>query len=196
MFGEQEAMARADAVLNRRNAARQAPHLQCGLKVVSATALVCVCVRMCADLINVFEVFLPQLLLYPNPTDPLNGEAAALLMREPQAYEQRVKGKGLDQLLSSSPCVRTNTSTERFSRQPCPRMPATIELAYIAGGVTCRVADYVQRYALPDIVLGKRGDANRANANIAAANKEREQARAAEQQDESDGFLSSSDEDE
>lgn len=43
------------------------------------------------DLINVFEVFLPQLLLYPNPSDPLNGEAAALLMREPQTYNQRVK---------------------------------------------------------------------------------------------------------
>lgn len=46
----------------------------------------------CADLLNVFETFLPQLLLYPNPTDPLNGEAAALLMREPQAYNQKVKG--------------------------------------------------------------------------------------------------------
>jgi ubiquitin-conjugating enzyme E2 H len=43
------------------------------------------------DLVNVFEVFLPQLLLYPNPTDPLNGEAAALLMREPAAYARRVK---------------------------------------------------------------------------------------------------------
>lgn len=44
------------------------------------------------DLTNVFEVFLPQLLLYPNPSDPLNGEAAALMMRDRTAYEQRVKG--------------------------------------------------------------------------------------------------------
>lgn len=43
------------------------------------------------DLINVFEVFLPQLLRYPNPSDPLNGEAAALLMRDPKGYEGRVK---------------------------------------------------------------------------------------------------------
>lgn len=44
------------------------------------------------DLVNVFEVFLPQLLRYPNPADPLNGEAAALLIREPKVYEQKVKG--------------------------------------------------------------------------------------------------------
>merc|ERR1711916_419014 len=43
------------------------------------------------ELRNVFEVFLPQLLLYPNPTDPLNGEAAALLMREPEMYKAKVK---------------------------------------------------------------------------------------------------------
>jgi len=43
------------------------------------------------DLLNVFETFLPQLLLYPNPADPLNGEAAALLMREPSAYAARVR---------------------------------------------------------------------------------------------------------
>lgn len=48
-----------------------------------------------ADLVNVFEVFLPQLLLYPNPSDPLNGEAAALMMRDRAAYEQRVKGVDL-----------------------------------------------------------------------------------------------------
>ncbi|XP_030502272.2 ubiquitin-conjugating enzyme E2 5 [Cannabis sativa] len=43
------------------------------------------------DLVNVFEVFLPQLLLYPNPSDPLNGDAAALMMRDRAAYDQRVK---------------------------------------------------------------------------------------------------------
>ena len=45
------------------------------------------------DMINIFEVFLPQLLRYPNPTDPLNGEAAALLMREPKSYDAKVKGQ-------------------------------------------------------------------------------------------------------
>lgn len=46
------------------------------------------------DMINIFEVFLPQLLRYPNPADPLNGEAAALLMREPKSYDNKVKGTG------------------------------------------------------------------------------------------------------
>lgn len=44
------------------------------------------------DMINIFEIFLPQLLRYPNPTDPLNGEAAALLLREPKHYDIKVKG--------------------------------------------------------------------------------------------------------
>ncbi|ELU45844.1 ubiquitin-conjugating enzyme [Rhizoctonia solani AG-1 IA] len=43
------------------------------------------------DMINIFESFLPQLLRYPNPSDPLNGEAAALLMREPKNYEAKVR---------------------------------------------------------------------------------------------------------
>ena len=43
------------------------------------------------DCINIFESFLPQLLRYPNPADPLNGEAAALLLRDPSAYDRRVR---------------------------------------------------------------------------------------------------------
>ncbi|MCJ1328592.1 Ubiquitin-conjugating enzyme E2 8 [Thelotrema lepadinum] len=43
------------------------------------------------DMINIFEVFLPQLLRYPNPTDPLNGEAAALLIKDQKSYDTKVK---------------------------------------------------------------------------------------------------------
>lgn len=52
------------------------------------------------DMINIFEVFVPQLLRYPNPADPLNGEAAAMLMREPKTYEAKVKGMSCHPLFS------------------------------------------------------------------------------------------------
>lgn len=55
------------------------------------------------DMVNIFEVFLPQLLRYPNPTDPLNGEAAALMMREPKGYDAKVKGAWNIFLLSFLP---------------------------------------------------------------------------------------------
>ncbi|KAL4075848.1 ubiquitin-conjugating enzyme/RWD-like protein [Scleroderma citrinum] len=50
-----------------------------------------IAVASLVDMINIFEVFLPQLLRYPNPNDPLNGEAAALMMRHPKEYEAKVK---------------------------------------------------------------------------------------------------------
>jgi ubiquitin-conjugating enzyme E2 H len=54
------------------------------------------------DMVNIFEVFLPQLLRYPNPTDPLNGEAAALLMKDPKAYDVKVKGRVYKKIRSST----------------------------------------------------------------------------------------------
>lgn len=43
------------------------------------------------DLLNIFEIFLPQLLLYPNPKDPLNSDAAKLLMSNETDYKKKVQ---------------------------------------------------------------------------------------------------------
>ena len=43
------------------------------------------------ELRNIFEEFLPQLLLYPNPSDPLNQEASDLYLKHKKNYEERVK---------------------------------------------------------------------------------------------------------
>lgn len=71
------------------------------------------------DMINIFESFLPQLLRYPNASDPLNGEAAALLLREPKSYEQKVKGGLLCPFLpialrSHSPCLNWRRTQREY----------------------------------------------------------------------------------
>ena len=42
------------------------------------------------DLGHVFHTFLPQLLLYPNPSDPLNTDAAILYLKDYKSYLSRV----------------------------------------------------------------------------------------------------------
>ena len=43
------------------------------------------------DLINIFDTFLPQLLLYPNPTDPLNNDAASLQLKSEEQYTEKIR---------------------------------------------------------------------------------------------------------
>jgi ubiquitin-conjugating enzyme E2 H len=43
------------------------------------------------ELKNIVDVFLPQLLLYPNPHHPLNGHAANLMLTNPVQYQKKVK---------------------------------------------------------------------------------------------------------
>ena len=38
------------------------------------------------NLVTIFDTLLPQLLLYPNPDDPLNTEAAKLMINKPDEY--------------------------------------------------------------------------------------------------------------
>lgn len=41
------------------------------------------------NLVAIMETLLPQLLTYPNPDDPLNEEAAKLLMKDKDAFRER-----------------------------------------------------------------------------------------------------------
>jgi ubiquitin-conjugating enzyme E2 H len=43
------------------------------------------------DLVNIFELFLPQLLTYPNPSDPLNPRAASLMNQDFSLYKETVR---------------------------------------------------------------------------------------------------------
>lgn len=59
------------------------------------------------DLINIFDIFLPQLLMYPNPTSPLNPEAASLMVKDPSKYECKIK----EYVLKFAQGFSTNTNS-------------------------------------------------------------------------------------
>lgn len=43
------------------------------------------------NLLNVFDTFIPWLLNHPNPDDPLNVDAAKLMMEDSDSYNEKVK---------------------------------------------------------------------------------------------------------
>ena len=68
------------------------------------------------DLVNIFDVFLPQLLAYPNPHDPLNTEAASLLLDEPEKYKEKVKSYVKEYASTGKPSNDVNVNmTEKQS---------------------------------------------------------------------------------
>jgi ubiquitin-conjugating enzyme E2 H len=76
------------------------------------------------DLLNIFEIFLPQLLAYPNPTDPLNIDAANLMNANLEDYKKLVRfyvvkyampqGKVEVELENVKPLHKASTDCEDF----------------------------------------------------------------------------------
>lgn len=48
---------------------------------------------MYIGLVNIFDIFLPQLLTYPNAGDPLNPDAGGLMLRDKTKYEAKIRGQ-------------------------------------------------------------------------------------------------------
>lgn len=72
------------------------------------------------DLLNVFDIFLPQLLSYPNPKDPLNPDAAALFVVAPDIYRIKTKqyvikyAKGDSKILNSEKFLNKKKIKEKI----------------------------------------------------------------------------------
>lgn len=67
------------------------------------------------DLSNIFESFLPQLLTYPNPVDPLNGEAASMYLQTPEEYEKKVSEYIRKYATEEVLCAQENNSSDNES---------------------------------------------------------------------------------
>lgn len=71
------------------------------------------------DLLNIFDTFLPQLLTYPNPTDPLNSYAASLMMHSPEAFKEKCREHVEKYALSTSSSSQCTKSNAYLRRETC-----------------------------------------------------------------------------
>ncbi|KAL5516575.1 hypothetical protein EMCRGX_G001948 [Ephydatia muelleri] len=109
------------------------------------------------DLSNIFESFLPQLLTYPNPTDPLNGDAAAMYLHKPEEYKRKVieytKKYATEEALRDPNDHSSDSCMSDLSEDEAQDMEIMDPLGHHA--VTCkRGGDAISRHnKLRDVVL-------------------------------------------
>ncbi|KZZ89575.1 Ubiquitin-conjugating enzyme/RWD-like protein [Ascosphaera apis ARSEF 7405] len=72
------------------------------------------------EMLNIFDTFLPQLLRYPNPSDPLNGDAASLLMGDPAKYDAKVKEHVRRYAMSSEATKQPEQQQPQQTQQQAP----------------------------------------------------------------------------
>ena len=90
------------------------------------------------ELVNVFDSFLPQLLTYPNPADPLNPEAANLLNHSPQEYKSLVAKLVLEHALPKG--LTTELVREQDSEAGGDRLKKTVLELKAGDDMECEIA--------------------------------------------------------
>ena len=91
------------------------------------------------ELVNIFDVFIPQLLAYPNPSDPLNIDAANMLTKHPESYSDHVK-KG----------VRKHSLTNEKFIEVDKEGPRKISTDVESMALSCSLSEYSQLSDLSD----------------------------------------------